>query len=111
MPTLLVKNAELVATFDDQRREIPNAGIFVRDGFIVQVVPSEELPKNADEVLDLSGHILLPGLVVVGSHTARWPTCAKPSASPGTIMPALGRPFTLRSVTLPISGSVETGGA
>jgi len=68
MSTLLLRHAALLATFDDHRREIPDGGLFIRDGFIEQVGPTAELPETADEVLDLSGHILLPGLVNTHHH-------------------------------------------
>jgi 8-oxoguanine deaminase len=80
MSTLLVRNAALVATFDEQRREIADAGLFVRDGFIEQVGPSHELPQTADEVLDLSGHILLPGLINTHHHFYQTLTRAVPAA-------------------------------
>ena len=67
MPTLLIKHAYLV-TMDDHQREIPDGGLFVRDGFIEQVGPTSNLPSNADEILDLSGHVLLPGLVNTHHH-------------------------------------------
>lgn len=53
---------------DDHQREIPDGGLFVRDGFIEQVSPTPELPAQADETLDLSGHVLLPGLVNTHHH-------------------------------------------
>ncbi len=34
MSTLLVKNAHLLVTMDDDRREIPGGGLFVRDRVI-----------------------------------------------------------------------------
>ena len=80
MSTLLVRNAALVATFDDQRQELRNAGLFVRDGFIEQVGPTSELPKRADEVLDLSEHILLPGLINTHHHFYQTLTRAVPAA-------------------------------
>jgi cytosine/adenosine deaminase-related metal-dependent hydrolase len=80
MTTLLVKNAELVVTMDDHRREIPNGGLFIRDGFIEQVGPSEDLPQTGDEVLDLSGHILLPGLINTHHHFYQTLTRAIPAA-------------------------------
>ena len=67
MPTLLIKHAYLVTT-DDHQREFPDGGLFVRDGFVEQVGPTSELPGEADEVLDLSGHVLLPGLVNTHHH-------------------------------------------
>jgi len=80
MSTLLVRHAALVATFDDQRRELPDAGLFVRDGFIEQVGIAAELPEEADEILDLRGHIVIPGLVNTHHHFYQTLTRAVPSA-------------------------------
>jgi 8-oxoguanine deaminase len=68
MPTLLVKNATVLVTMDDHQREIPEGGLFIRDGFIEKIGPTADLPQSADEVLDLRGHILLPGLVNTHHH-------------------------------------------
>lgn len=68
MGTLLVRNAEILVTMDDQRREIPGGGLFIRDGFIEQVGVSSELPSAAEEILDLAGHIVLPGLINTHHH-------------------------------------------
>jgi len=68
MATLLAKNAAIVVTMDGGRRELKNAGLFARDGFIEQVGPTAELPPSADVVLDLSGHILLPGFINCHHH-------------------------------------------
>jgi 8-oxoguanine deaminase len=80
MPTLLVKNASLLATMDDRQREIPGGGLFVRDGFIEQVGPTAELPATADQVLDLSGCLVLPGLVNTHHHFYQTLTRAVPAA-------------------------------
>ncbi|MCH7480672.1 MAG: 8-oxoguanine deaminase [Chloroflexi bacterium] len=80
MPTLLIRNATLLATFDDHRREILDGGLFVRDGFIEQVGLTSELPQEADEVLDLSGHVVLPGLVNTHHHFYQTLTRAIPAA-------------------------------
>lgn len=66
--TLLVKNATVVVTMDDQRQEIANGGLFIRDNVIEQVGPTDSLPSTADEVLDLNGHIILPGLINTHHH-------------------------------------------
>lgn len=68
MGTLLAKNVDMLVTMDGQRRELKNAGLFARDGMIQQVGPSAELPEKADIVLDLRGHILLPGLINCHHH-------------------------------------------
>ena len=80
MSTLLVRNASLLATFDDQEREIPDSGLFIRDGFIEQVGPTSELPDSADEVLNLAGHVVLPGLINTHHHFYQTLTRAVPAA-------------------------------
>lgn len=80
MGTLLVKNAMLLATMDAQRREIPQGGLFIRDGFIEQVGSSMDLPATADEILDLSGHVVLPGLINTHHHFYQTLTRAVPAA-------------------------------
>jgi cytosine/adenosine deaminase-related metal-dependent hydrolase len=79
MTTLLIKHAYLV-TLDDQHSELPDGGLFIRDGFIEQVGTTSELPANADEVLDLNGHVLLPGLVNTHHHFYQTLTRAVPAA-------------------------------
>ncbi|TDA67263.1 MAG: 8-oxoguanine deaminase [Chloroflexi bacterium] len=78
--TFLVKNAAVLVTMDGTRREIPGGGLFVRDGFIEQVGPSADLPTEADEVLDLTGHVVLPGMVNTHHHFYQTLTRAVPAA-------------------------------
>ncbi|MEJ2707260.1 MAG: 8-oxoguanine deaminase [Anaerolineales bacterium] len=80
MTTLLVRNATLMVTMDDHRREIPDGGLFIRDGFIEQAGPTADLPATADEILDLSGHILLPGLINTHHHFYQTLTRVVPAA-------------------------------
>jgi len=80
MSTLLVKHAELLVTMDDHRREIPDGGFFIRDGFIEKVGPTSTLPDKADEVLDASGHVILPGLINTHHHFYQTLTRAVPAA-------------------------------
>jgi cytosine/adenosine deaminase-related metal-dependent hydrolase len=68
MGTLLVKNATVLVTMDDQRRELDGGGLFVRDQLIEQVGPSSELPAVADTVIDLGRHIVLPGFINTHHH-------------------------------------------
>ncbi len=80
MSTLLIKHVYLV-TMDDHRREIPDGGLFVRDGFIEEVAQVSDLRHTtADEVLDLRGHIVLPGLVNTHHHFYQTLTRAVPAA-------------------------------
>lgn len=79
MTTLLVKNAYIV-TMDDHQREIPEGGLFVRDGFIEKVGAMNELPQPADETLDLKGYVVFPGLVNTHHHFYQTLTRAIPPA-------------------------------
>ena len=79
MTTLLIQNAYIV-TMDDRQREIPDGGLFIRDGFIEQVSATSELPSTADAVLDLTDHLVLPGLVNTHHHFYQTLTRAIPAA-------------------------------
>ncbi len=80
MTTLLVQNAAVLATFDDQEQEIFKGGLYIRDGFVEQVGATEELPETADRVLDLTDHVVLPGLVNTHHHFCQTLTRAVPAA-------------------------------
>jgi cytosine/adenosine deaminase-related metal-dependent hydrolase len=69
MPTLLVKNIDLLATFDDAGRELRDGALFVRDNVIEKVGTTAELSGlAADRTLDLAGHVVMPGMVNTHHH-------------------------------------------
>ncbi len=80
MASLLVKNALVLATMDDDGTEIENGGLYAVDGFIEQIGPSPDLPDTADEVLDFSGHVVIPGLINTHHHFYQTLTRAVPGA-------------------------------
>jgi 8-oxoguanine deaminase len=89
MPTLLAKNATVLVAMDNQRRELPNAGLFARDGIIEQLGPTEQLPRSADLVLDLAGQIVLPGFVNAHHHLDQTLTRNLPAAQNNNLFPWL----------------------
>ncbi len=89
MATLLAKNAEVLVTMDDDRREIPDGGIFVRDNLVERVGPTDELPAEADIVLDMSGQVVLPGFVNTHHHLDQTLTRALPVAQDINLFPWL----------------------
>ncbi|NIA24770.1 MAG: 8-oxoguanine deaminase, partial [Gammaproteobacteria bacterium] len=89
MGTLLVKHAAVLVTMDPDRREISDGGLFARDGWIEQVGPTAELPDRADEVLDVSGHVVLPGLVNTHHHLYQTLTRALPGTQDAELFPWL----------------------
>ena len=78
MPTLLIRNAACVATFDDARRELADASVFVRDHRIEAIGAAAELPQTADEVIDARAHLVMPGLVNTHHHMVQSLTRAIP---------------------------------
>ena len=83
--TLLIKNARVIVTMDEQRREIDNGAIFVRGNVIEQVGPTSELPQSADEVIDAAGHVVIPGLVNTHHHMYQSLTRVIPAAQDGEL--------------------------
>ncbi len=66
MAKLLIKNALLVATMDDASREIPDCDILVDEGLIAAVGPG--LTATADETIDATGCVVIPGFVNTHNH-------------------------------------------
>jgi cytosine/adenosine deaminase-related metal-dependent hydrolase len=80
VPTLLVRNADVLVTMDAHRREIRCGGFFAEGNRITAVGGAAELPATADRVLDLAGHVVVPGLVNTHHHMFQSLTRAIPSA-------------------------------
>ncbi len=80
MTTTLIHHTKTIVTMDADRREIADGGILVRDNVIEQVGPMRELPVQADQIIDLSNHIVLPGLVNTHHHLYQTLTRAVPAA-------------------------------
>ena len=78
MATLLARNARVLVTMDG--REIEHGGLYARDGWIENVGHSLDIPAEADETIDLTGHVVLPGLVNTHHHLYQTLTRAFPGA-------------------------------
>lgn len=83
--TLLIKNATVLVTMNDQREEIADGAVFIRDNVIEQVGPSASLPDTADEVIDARHHVVLPGLINTHHHMYQSLTRAVPAAQNGEL--------------------------
>lgn len=68
MPTLLLKNAHTVATFDRERRELHGASILLRDNVVESIETANSTARQADAVIDCSRMVLLPGLINTHHH-------------------------------------------
>lgn len=65
---LLVHSAALVATCDDQRREIDGGWIAVDGGLVSALGDAADTPPTAKERIDASGCLVTPGLVNTHHH-------------------------------------------
>jgi len=65
---------------DGARREIQSGGMLIEDGIITAVGVTDELDASADGVVDLSDHVVLPGLVNTHHHFYQTLTRAVPGA-------------------------------
>ena len=108
MPTLLVKNAAVLVTMDAERRELYDAGLFARDGLIEKVGLSDELPATADQVLDLSGQIVLPGFVNTHHHLDQTLTRNLPGAQNNNLFPWLQVHYRLWAARTPAATRCST---
>ncbi len=69
MGTLLLKDIHTLATMDSSRRELCDVCIYIEDNLIAALGPLDAMPAaTADRVLNLSGHVVLPGLVNTHHH-------------------------------------------
>ena len=75
MSLLLVEHAQVLVTMDDERREIEDGAILVRDNVIEALGDSKQIRQELDakglqpqQRIDASGCIVLPGLVNCHHH-------------------------------------------
>ena len=85
--TLLLKNADVLCTMagtdgcgSNIEAEIKNGGLFARNGVIEAVGKSNSLPQTADTIIDMKGHVVIPGMVNTHHHLFQNLTRAVPAA-------------------------------
>ena len=101
--TLLVRNADLLCTMnpadapgsvgragDNVGAEIRGGGLFARGGVIEAVGPTSALPQDADRVIDMTGHVVIPGMVNTHHHLFQNLTRAVPAAQNAPLFGSAG---------------------
>lgn len=82
MPTLLVRHARHIASFDAQDTELAGGSVFIRDGLIEGIAAhGRDMPAawaEADTVIDASRHLVTPGLINCHHHMFQSLTRAVP---------------------------------
>ena len=82
--TLFLKNA-LVVTMDRDRRELHGAHLHIVDGKIQALGLDLPRPAEVDEMIDLSGFIVCPGLINTHHHMYQSLTRAVPAAQDSSL--------------------------
>lgn len=80
MTTLLLRHADILVTMDPEQPILEDGAIFVRDNVIQQVGKSDDLPGEADTIINARGMIVLPGLINTHHHLYQTLTRAVPEA-------------------------------
>ena len=85
----LLRGCDLVATFDDEGRELAGADVLVDDG-VIEAVGVGLADAGCDRVVDGRGLVVLPGLVNAHQHLYQGATRAIPALERALIGPWLG---------------------
>jgi cytosine/adenosine deaminase-related metal-dependent hydrolase len=92
MSLTVIRNADVLVTMDDARREIADGAIAFRDGVIEAVGPAsdfEALIDEAAQVVDAYGCVVTPGLVNTHHHLYQTLTRALPTTASASLFPWL----------------------
>src|SRR5437660_10181163 len=68
MASLLIQHATLVVSMDDSDTHWTDGSIYVEGNAIQQIGPTDQLPQEADQVINAKDMIILPGLVNTHHH-------------------------------------------
>jgi len=87
LPPLLIHQATLVATFDDQRLELPGGSVLLRGRQVAAIYAAGQVPqavldevRASGELIDARGQVLTPGLVNTHHHMYQSLTRVVPAA-------------------------------
>ncbi len=83
--SLFLKNADMVMTMDTDRRELRGASIHIVGDQIVAIGADLATPATVDEVIDLAGHLVCPGLINTHHHMFQSLTRAVPAAQDASL--------------------------
>ena len=84
--TLLLRHADLLCTMapgsaeNATGAEITDGALFARGGVIEQVGKTADLPDTADQIINMRGHVVIPGMVNTHHHMFQNLTRAVPAA-------------------------------
>lgn len=85
MATILLKNALRVVTMNDQREELEGGWVLVRGRQIVALGAASDPLPPADVVQDMTGHVVMPGMVNTHHHMYQTLTRVIPAAQDSSL--------------------------
>lgn len=85
MATILLKNALRVVTMNDRREELEGGWVLVRGREVVAVGAASDPLPQADAVQDMSGHVVMPGMVNTHHHMYQTLTRVIPAAQDSSL--------------------------
>lgn len=85
MATILLKNALSVVTMNDQREELEGGWVLVRGRQIVALGAASDPLPQADVVQDMTGHVVMPGMVNTHHHMYQTLTRVIPAAQDSSL--------------------------
>jgi cytosine/adenosine deaminase-related metal-dependent hydrolase len=97
MGTILLENIELLVTFDETRRVLHDAWVLIDGDQIDAVGVAGVEPPAAERRLNLSGHVVLPGLINTHHHHFQTLLRGVPNMQNATLFPWLHDLYLLMS--------------
>lgn len=85
MATILLKNALRVVTMNDQREELEGGWVLVRGRQVVALGAASDPLPQADVVQDITGHVVMPGMVNTHHHMYQTLTRVIPAAQDSSL--------------------------
>lgn len=85
MRTLLLKNALRLVTMNDHRDELAGGWVLVKGRQVAAIGTADTPLPDADEVLDMTGHVVIPGMVNTHHHMYQTLTRVIPAAQDSSL--------------------------
>ena len=113
---LILQHADVLVTMDKERREIPDGAVVAEGAAILWAGATSELPpachsaiaEGRAEVMDMRGHVVMPGLVNTHHHMYQSLTRAVPEAQDAELFGWLSNLYMLWSHLTPEMIAVST---
>lgn len=97
MSTILLEKIDTLATFDEERRVLRNAWVLLDDNRIAAIGEAGSEPREAGRRMDLSHHVVLPGLISTHHHNFQTLLRNVPSMQNASLFPWLHDLYLLMS--------------